>query len=137
MLRYKGMMLLNMARGEYEPLKGYPSIALSARASWLKAHPDLARGFLRALARADRMIQANPDAAKGIVRKRFGDIEADIYEAAWKSNVAAFPRNPRMDERDVGRAMAFLTEIAGEKVPGAARDYVDDSYADAAVASLK
>ena len=83
------------------------------------------------------MIQANPDAAKGIVRKRFGDIEADIYEAAWNSNVAAFPRNPRMDERDVGRAIAFLTEIAGEKVPGAARDYVDDSYADAAVASLK
>jgi NitT/TauT family transport system substrate-binding protein len=137
MLRYKGMMLFNMARGEYEPLKGYPSISLSARASWLKAHPDLARGFLKALARADRMIQMNPDAAKNIVRKRFGDIEPDIYEAAWKSNIAAFPANPRMDEKDVSRAIAFLTEIAGEKVPGAARDYVDDSYADAAVASLK
>jgi ABC-type nitrate/sulfonate/bicarbonate transport system substrate-binding protein len=137
MLRYKGMMLFNMARGEYEPLRGYPSISLSARASWLKAHPDTARGFLRALAQADRMIQMNPDAAKGIVRKRFGDIESDIYDAAWRSNVAAFPANPRMDEKDAARAIAFLTEIAGEKVPGTARDYVDDSYADAAVASLK
>jgi NitT/TauT family transport system substrate-binding protein len=92
---------------------------------------------LAVLARADRMIQASPYAAKDIVRKLFGDIEPDIYEAAWKSNVGAFPANPRMDEKDVGRAIAFLTEIAGEKVPGTARDYVDDSYADAAVASLK
>jgi hypothetical protein len=42
-----------------------------------------------------------------------------------------------MDEKDAARAIAFLTEIAGEKVPGTARDYVDDSYADAAAASLK
>ena len=137
MLRYKGAMLLNMARGEYAELRGYPSIALSARASWLKVHPDLARGFLRALAKADRMISGRPDAAKGIVRKRFADIENDIFEAAWKSNVAAYPRNPRMEERNAARAIAFLTEIAGEKVPGATRDYIDNSFADAAIASLK
>jgi NitT/TauT family transport system substrate-binding protein len=137
MVRYKGMMLLNMARGEWEGLRGYPSIALSGRLSWLKSHEDTAHRFLRALGLADRMLHEKPDSAKAIVKKRFAGIETAIYDAAWESNLATYPANPRIEEADVARAIAFLVGIQGQKVPGAARDYVDDSYVDAAIASLK
>ena len=136
-LKYKGAIMFNMSRGEYDDLKGYPSISLSAKQSWLKAHRDEAHRFLRALARADRMIHDQPLRARQILRTRFAGIENGVYDAAWQDNVAAFPLNPRMDEGSVTRAIAFLGVVTGSAIPGAARDYFDNTYVDAAVASLR
>ena len=74
LLRYNGVLLLDMSRGEFEDLRGYPSMALSGRKSWLGANRDLATRFLRAIARAARMIHEQPDQARQALRKRFASL---------------------------------------------------------------
>ena len=70
-LLVKGRFLHEEIARELDDLRGYPSITLSAKTSWLKTNPEIARRFLRALARADRMIQAEPARAQALLRKRF------------------------------------------------------------------
>jgi NitT/TauT family transport system substrate-binding protein len=135
--KYRGVLMLDMSRGEFEELRGYPSITLSAKPTWLKTKPELARHFLRALARADRMIQTEPARAQQILRKRFEAVPEDVYKAAWAANIAAYPANPRVEEVSVQRAIAFLSTVQGVKIPGTAKNYFDDAYADEAVRSLK
>ena len=135
--KYKGVLVLDMSRGEFEELRGYPSITLSAKPAWLKANPQLARRFLRALAAADRMIHAEPARAQAILRKRFQAVPEDVYKAAWAANIAAYPANPHVEEASVQRALTFLSTVQGVKIPGMAKDYFDDKYADDAVRSLK
>ncbi|HMI96675.1 MAG TPA: ABC transporter substrate-binding protein [Micropepsaceae bacterium] len=136
-LKYKGVMILDMSRGEFDELRGYPSITLSVKTSWVKTKPDVARRFLRALARADSMIHAEPARAQALLRKRFQTLADDVYKAAWAANIAAYPLNPRIEEVSVRRAIAFLSSVQGVKIPGAAKDYFDDSYADEAVGGLR
>ena len=135
--RYKGVLMLDMSRGELEDLRGYPSIALSAKQSFLKTKGDVARRFLRALAKANRTIRTEPARAKQILRKRFSGVADEIYEAAWAANIDAYPQTPRIEEANVARAIAFLSEVQGARIPGAAAQYFDASYADAAVKELQ
>jgi NitT/TauT family transport system substrate-binding protein len=134
--KYKGVLVLDMSRGAFEDLRGYPSITLSAKTAWLKMKPELARRFLRALARADRMIHAEPARAQAMLRKRFEGVADDVYKSAWAANIAAYPSNPRVEEVSVQRAIQFLSAVQGVKIPGAAKNYFDDTYADDAVKSL-
>jgi len=136
-LRYKGVLMLDMSRGELEDLRGYPSIALSAKNSWLAGKGDVARRFLRALAKADRTIQTEAPRSKQVLRKRFAGVTDDVYDAAWSANIEAYPADPRVEEGSVARAIAFLSEVQGARIPGAPKDYFDASYADAAVKGLR
>jgi NitT/TauT family transport system substrate-binding protein len=135
-MRYKGVLLIDMSRGELDDLRGYPSSTLVAKASFLKGKGDLARRFLRTIAKADRMIHTEPARAKQILRKRFAGVTDDVYEAAWQANIDAYPATPRVEEASVARAIAFLSAVQGVKIPGAAKDYFDGSYAESAIKSL-
>ena len=137
LLKYNGALLIDMSRGEFEDLRGYPSIMMSAKAAWLKTNGDTARRFLRALANANRMIREQPKLAKQTVRKRFAGVADDVYEAAWNANIEAYPPSPRVEDASVKRAIAFLGSVQGAKVPGASTDYFDNTFADAAVSGVK
>jgi NitT/TauT family transport system substrate-binding protein len=137
LLKYNGALLIDMSRGEFEDLRGYPSIMLSAKSVWLRTNADLARRFLRALARANQMIGQQPTLARQSVRKRFAGVADDVYDAAWNANLAAYPSSPRVEDVSVKRAIAFLGTVQGAKIPGASTDYFDNSFADAALAAVK
>ena len=133
LLRYDGVLLLDMSRGEFEDLRGYPGLALGARRSWLDEHSDVSVRFLRALARASRMIHDEPSRAQDLLRQRFRSLPDDVYDAAWKANLATYPTTPLVVETNVQRALAFLGAVQGQTVAGAARDYFDNRYVDAAL----
>jgi NitT/TauT family transport system permease protein len=132
LLRYQGMLLLDMSRGEFEALRDYPSMALSARRSWLEANRHVSTRFVRAMAAASRLIHDDPARARQILRQRFAGLPPDVYEAAWNANVAAYPASPVVEEANVERALAFLAAVQDQPVPGAARDYFDNSFVEAA-----
>jgi NitT/TauT family transport system substrate-binding protein len=134
--KFGGVTVLDMSRGELAELRGYPSIMVSARPTLLRAKPQAVRGTLRAMAKADRMIHAEPARAQQILRKRFDGVADDIYRAAWAANIAAYPQTPRVEEESVTRAIAFLSAVQGVKIPGAARDYFDNSHAEEALKGL-
>ena len=121
LLRYNGVLLLDMSRGEFEDLRGYPSMALSGRKSWLGANRDLATRFLRAIARAARMIHEQPAQARQALRQRFSSLPPDVYEAAWKANIDAYPRSPRVEEANVRRALVFLARCRTSRFPARPR----------------
>ena len=83
------------------------------------------------------MIQEEPQRAQALLRKRFETVADDVYKAAWAANIAAYPANPRIEEVSVQRAIAFLSSVQGVKIPGTAKDYFDDTYADEAVSGLR
>jgi NitT/TauT family transport system substrate-binding protein len=136
-MRYQGVLLIDMSRGELDDLNGYPSSTLVAKTSWLKGKSDLSERFLRAIVKADRMIRAEPARAKQTLRKRFAGVTDDVYAAAWDANVDAYPADPRVEEMSVARAISFLSAVQGAKIPGAPKDYFDNSYADAAMKTLR
>jgi NitT/TauT family transport system substrate-binding protein len=137
LLRYRGVLLLDMSRGEFEDLRGYPSMALSARKSWLNANRDVAFRILRAIARANRMIHDQPAKARQVLKQRFAGLPPDVYEAAWNANIAAYPATPLVNEVNVQRALVFLGAVQNQKIPGSAKDYFDNTYADAAVKAVR
>ena len=137
LLKYNGMLLIDMSRGEFDDLRGYPSIMVSGKSAWLKMNPDLARRFLQALARANRMIREQPATAKRAVRKRFAGVADDVYDAAWNANLAAYPPTPRVEDVSVKRAIAFLSAVQGTKIPRTSAEYFDNTFADAALRAMK
>lgn len=135
-LDHKGKMLFDMSAGQYEPLAGYPSIAISGRKDWVEAHEDTAVKFLKAITRADRMIHDEPEKAKAAVRARFESTSDPVFEAAWTSNLNTYPETPAITEETVARVMKFLTSIQGQEIPGPAGQYLDTRYVERAVAQL-
>jgi len=137
LLKYGGALLIDMSRGEFDDLRGYPSIMLSAKASWLNTNAETARRVLRALARADRMIREQPAGAKQAVRKRFAGTADDVYEAAWKANLSAYPASPRVEDAAVKRAVTFLGAVQGTRITGSSNDFFDNSHVDAAMSTIR
>ena len=136
-LDHKGKMLIDMSAGQYRPLAGYPSIAISAQDSWLASNRPLAVKFLRAITKADSLIRNDPEKAKTAVRKRFESTPDPVFEAAWKSNAGTYPETPALTAETVGRVMQFLGALQGSKIAGTPETYFDNSYVEQAVAELK
>ncbi len=136
-LDHKGKMLIDMSAGQYEPLAGYPSIAISAQDSWLADNRPMAVKFLRAITKADQLIHNDPEKAKAAVRKRFESTSDEVFEAAWKSNAGTYPDTPALTAETVGRVIQFLSELQGTKIAGTPETYFDNSYVEQAVAELK
>ena len=137
LLNYNGMLLIDMSRGEFEDLRGYPSVMVSAKSSWLKVNAGVSRRLLQGLARANRMIREQTPLAKQAVRKRFSGVADNVYEAAWSANLAAYPATPRVEDASVKRAIAFLGAVQGTKIPGTSTDYFDNTFAEAALSAVK
>ena len=112
-------------------------MALSAKRSWLNANRDVAFRILRALAKANQMIHDQPAKARQVLKQRFAALPPDVYEAAWTANVAAYPATPRVEEVNVQRALVFLGAVQNQKIPGSAKDYFDNTYAEAAAKAVK
>ncbi|MCZ4431919.1 ABC transporter substrate-binding protein [Agrobacterium sp. SOY23] len=136
-LDHKGKLLIDMSAGQYEPLAGYPSIAISAQDKWLVDNRDKAVKFLRAITKADELIHNDPEKAKAAVRKRFEATSGPVFEAAWKSNASTYPKTPALTAQTVGRVIQFLGELQGAKIEGGPQKYFDNSYVEQAVAELK
>ena len=83
------------------------------------------------------MIHEQPAQARQALRQRFAALPPDVYESAWTANVAAYPRTPRVEEANVRRALLFLAAVQNQPIPGAATDYFDNAFVDAAIAGLK
>ena len=130
--RYKGFTLVDMIHGQVKELEGYPYIVLAARQSFLKGNKDVTVRFMRAVAAAQQMIAKEPERAGKLVRKLFPDMSDDIFELSWKSSAAMYPDNPVTKTSGIERSIEILTKLQSVNVPGAAADYFDNSYVEAA-----
>lgn len=111
---FGGLMVVNYAKGEYEPLRGFLYLGLIARADWLNENPDRAAHAVRAFAKALRLIHDKPDEARSAVRTFFKDMDEAAFNQGFAANAAAVPLEPRISRRSVELNRDFAQAV--EKV---------------------
>ncbi len=99
--RFGGLMVVNYAQGEYEPLRGFLYLGLIARTDWLNENPDRAARTVRAFGKALKLIHEKPEEARAGVRTFFKDMEEQAFNQGFAANAAAVPTNPRVTRRSV------------------------------------
>ena len=106
-----GNLLFNLSEGEYPDLDGFQYMVAMTSNKVANDRPQVLSCFTEALDRALDLIEEDPDQAVELARAAFGDIDAELYEEAAASNLAAYPASPVIDEQKAQRAFAFLEQI--------------------------
>ena len=62
----------------------------------MQANEDVTVRFRKAISTSLSTIKEDSDKAKSLLRERFSDIEDNIYDAAWSSNLKSYPVTPQV-----------------------------------------
>ncbi len=100
-----GEIVLNPVEGEVPQIDGVSYLAYYAKEEWLKAHPDEALRFTRAIAKALRHIHRNPESAVDSVHKRVPQTKRSVFATAFKSYIKSIPRDPRISRDSMEKAV--------------------------------
>jgi NitT/TauT family transport system substrate-binding protein len=104
--------LIDFAAGQYKPIAGIIYIGLVAQDSWLKANPQVAARTVKALSRALALMRSDPGKAKAAVQSFFTDTEPALFDAAWSSQLASFPKTARLNPADISITMNFIAAMS-------------------------
>ncbi|PDT16806.1 nitrate ABC transporter substrate-binding protein [Rhizobium sp. J15] len=110
---YSGVMLLDLAKGQYKPFAGFPNITLIAREDWLQKNPDVATGVVRAIGRALALIKNDPEKAMEAAKQFYSKTDPEIYRLAFENNRRAYAETPVLTEQGVSLANDFLKDAGG------------------------
>ena len=124
--------LIDFAAGDYRPIAGIIYIGLAASESWLQQNPQLAARTIRALGRALALMHDDPAAAKAAVRSFFPGTEQALFDASWDSQLASFPRSPRLTDADMAITMSFTALMEGRTAGVSASQVFTNEYVDLA-----
>jgi NitT/TauT family transport system substrate-binding protein len=127
-IKYGGKVLVNLAKGEYGPLRSFIYSCLAATSPWLQKNADTARRVVRALAAAEQLIQQNPDEAKRAVRPMFDKVDLKAFDAAFANNLPAYPTTPRVDPAGIETALAFAAATDGQRPALKREDLYTNDY---------
>jgi NitT/TauT family transport system substrate-binding protein len=117
--------------------KDFPQLAnvtygtLYGLESYNKAHPDVANGVLRALARAALLIAHDPDAAKQATRPFLKELDQATYDEAWKTYFPDMPRTVDITKDSFDKELEFEKAVLPPRddTPVQYDDVVDTSFA--------
>jgi NitT/TauT family transport system substrate-binding protein len=114
--------LVDLARGQVPELRGF-FIAVMATREYLAANAPVALAFTRGLARAERLIQTDPAAAKEAIRPYFASLDAATFDLAFAGNLPAYAKTPAITRSGVAAVVNFMTK-PGEPAPNVPFDAV-------------
>lgn len=106
------IVLVDLAHGEVSP--GY-RIDLMATKAYLDSNPTVGQRLTRAIARAEKLIQSDPDDAKATMRSFFPKMPDQAFASAWTDMQAAFAPTPAVSVADVEEVMQFMTLLHGKR----------------------
>jgi len=115
-VRYGAKRLISMAAGEYPPLAGQLSITMVCNKEWVEKQTEAAAATIRAVWRAMRLMKTDPAQARTAARKAFASMEDKVFDAAFETNLRAFPDSPRLSEKQMTEALAFHTATGGTPI---------------------
>ena len=111
-----GFVLMDLAKGEYQPLNGFLFTAMIAREDWLASNTDTARKMVKALWRAEHLIATEPDKAREAVRPYFAHTRAPIFDAAWAASLPSYPTTPKIELSGVQKNINFMNAVEAQPV---------------------
>jgi NitT/TauT family transport system substrate-binding protein len=113
--KFGGTKIFSFSKGEYEPLSGILYLGLISRADWLAANPDRSARIVRAIWRAEKLIQENPAEATEATRTFFSALDKEAFEGGAVAVMEAIPNNPRIEARSMEISKSFNEIVSGEK----------------------
>ncbi|WP_323149019.1 ABC transporter substrate-binding protein [Pseudomonas oryzihabitans] len=111
-----GFVLMDLAKGEYQPLNGFLFTAMIAREDWLASNNDTARKMVKALWRAEHLIATDPSKAREAVRPYFAHTAKAIFDAAWTASLPSYPATPRVELSGIEKNISFMNAVEAEPV---------------------
>lgn len=135
--KFGGMMVVNYATGEYEPLRGFLYLGLISRRDWLEENPDRAARTLRAFGKALKLIKEKPAEARASLRTFFKDMDEKSFNQGYDANAAAVPAEPRLTARSVELNVDFLEKVEGIKYSKPLDTVYTNKYVDIAYPAKK
>jgi len=111
-----GFVLVDLAKGEYEPLAGFLFTAMITRDDWLSSHRDTAEKLVRGLWRGEQLLKSDPDKAREAVRTFFSRTDPAIFDAAWAASLPSYPATPRIEPSAVEKNITFMNAVEAEPV---------------------
>lgn len=111
-----GFVLVDLAKGEYEPLAGFLFTAMISRDDWLAKNRGTAEKLVRALWRGEQALRTDPDKAREAVRTFFSQTDPAIFDTAWAASLPSYPATPRIEAAGVEKNVAFMNAVEAEPV---------------------
>jgi len=130
--KHNAHRMIDFAKGEYEPLSGVLSSAITVGEPWLDKNPDLAVRLLRALNRGLKLLQDNPAEAKVAVRSFFPDLDQTLFDYSWDGHVAIFRSSVSIQRNDINRVIDFIKVLENKPVTGDPEQSYTNRYSDLA-----
>ncbi len=130
-----GYVLMDLAKGEYEPLNGFLFTAMIAREDWLVRNQQAAEKLVRALWRAEQLVASRPAEAKESVRSYFAHTDPAIFDAAWSASLPSYPSTPRIDLAGVEKNISFMNAVESDPVSMDAGSVFTNAVVDAVMSS--
>lgn len=115
---HHGVLMFDTAAGEIPELDGYPYITINTTRKWIDADHDRAVATIRAITQAEEALQDKTQQDKlreAVHKKYFPKLDADLFAAAWKSVIAAYPKNPALNDKQIDMAIKFSNEYSNKK----------------------
>lgn len=133
-LQMKGVALVDLAKGEFEPLRDFLYNVLSATPEWLAKNEDKTVRVIRALAEGLALIHADPQEAKTAGRRFFPKYEERIFDAAFASALPSFPKTPLIARRGLEKNYVFIKASENRDVTVPMDDLFSNVYVERALA---
>lgn len=135
--RHGGMMIVNLAAGEYKPLENMPYITLVANSNWLEKNKAAAAAFVKAVWRGMDFAHANPAKTKEILRKRFQQVPQETFDATFGASLAATPKTPAITNAMAQAALDFTNAVAKDKLTITPKQLITEEIVGMAAKALK
>lgn len=133
-LEMKGFTLINLAKGEFEPLRDFLYNVLSATPEWLAKNGDKAVRVIRAVSKGLDLIHAKPEEAKQAGLKYFPKVDMKIFDAAFEQALPSYPKTLHIARRGLEVNYMFVKASEGRDIKVPIEMLYSNEYVDKALA---
>ena len=107
MTKREGLTVDMVRAADMSDLDGITYGTLYGLASYMNAHPDVARAMARAMTRATLLIASDPERAKRATRPFFKQMDEATFDESWTLYLPYFPKTPDITRADYAKELAF------------------------------
>ena len=111
-----GVSLFDFVHGEYEPLRDFLYVALSARDDWLASNEATVQKLLRAVWRALIAMHSRPDESKAAIRPFYAATDEAVLDRAWQGILPGFGQTLAIDAKGINRNLEFIRDARGGEI---------------------
>ena len=127
--RGKAIRLTNNARGDDPAFDDFLFEMVYATPEYLKANPDVARRFLRALfASVAEILDTPSQSHMEMLKKQFGGVPDDVMLETFENTKRIYSRDGVITPGSVRKAGAFMVESGAIKTPATFDQVADNSF---------